>query len=348
MAPAGRQKQSFHDMIPVLIEYISGMPLPVGPADSPLQYADSIFGPAQTAIYLPGIVQLPLPVMPPMPVAGAAAAAPILLEIFKQDRDLFKATNNLIRHAKQILIWEGGSLIPALDQGHAGLAIRSCTEVFIALHQLLGVITDADGADLRAESRKEFAPGILISTAIGKLQGIHTKLATLGAGYQAGDKDKSQELISNLTKAGPVSSAIAAQYLLDTPMAGRTFQTLVDYSLMKLNRLQEQAFVISTVFGGAAAHAAVGVATPQTAASAKSGKTHAELEALYMAQPIATYCWNCGWGRHTGAICSRITDPKTKLLRPQFTQAHADATKPTKIGGVDGKMRIAPGCRMPN
>ena len=347
MALAGRQKQSFNDMIPVFIEYISAMSLPVGPADSPLQYADFIFGQVLAASYLPGIVQLPLPIMPPNPVPGAAAAAPILLEIFRQERDLYKMVNNIIKHAKQIFIWEGGSLISALDQGHAGLAIRSCTEVFTGLHELLGVITDADAADIRAETRRDFKQGLLIATAIGQLQGLHTKLATLGAGYEAGDKDKSQELIALLTKAGPVSGAIASQYLLDTPTAGRTFQTLVDYALTKLNRLQDQAFVISTVFGGASAHAAVGVATP--GAAMKSGKSHAELEAAYMAMPISAYCWKCGWGIHAGTVCRQMTDARTNNSpRPKYSQEHLDATKPTKIGGVDGSTRKQLGCRMPN
>ena len=337
-------------MIPVFIEYISGMPLPVGPADSPLQYADLIFGPALAAAYLPGIAQLPLPIMPPNPVAGAAAATPILLEIFRQERDLYKSVSNIIRHSKQILIWEGGRLISSLDQGHAGLAIRTCTEIFVALHDLLGTITDADAADLRADTRRDFKQGMLIATAIGHLQGLHTKLAMLGAGYAAGDKDMCQELLGLLTKANSVSATICENYLRDTPVGDRTFAVLVAYALEKLNRLGEPAYVMSHGFGGGAAHAAVanGPPTPPPPANGTSGKSHAELEAAYMAQPIGTYCWKCGWCRHTGATCLTLYDRATKGPRPKYTQAHLNATKPTKIGGVDGSTKLQHGCRMPN
>jgi len=149
-APNGEQRIAFQDLIPALIQFIGGLPLPDGDHESMLSY-DFFLGPQLMAAWLPGIAVVPAPVRPAAPAAGAGAGA---VEIYRQGMALcaaYKANMNVV---KSILVWEVGDMLTQLHQGYAGLTTRTAAELFAAAYEQLGTLTEADALILRNKAKE--------------------------------------------------------------------------------------------------------------------------------------------------------------------------------------------------
>ena len=213
-APNGEQRIAFQDLIPALIQFIGGLPLPDGDHESMLSY-DFFLGPQLMAAWLPGIAVIPAPVRPAAPAAGAGAGA---VEIYRQGMALcaaYKANMNVV---KSILVWEVGDMLTQLHQGYAGLTTRTAAELFAAAYEQLGTLTEADALILRNRTKEHLEPGMLASVAIAKRRGLYQKLGMMGQTYIPSPHDMFSESISIFGEAHPKIKEMIDKYCEETPL----------------------------------------------------------------------------------------------------------------------------------
>ena len=338
-APNGEQRIAFQDLIPALIQFIGGLPLPDGDHESMLSY-DFFLGPQLMAAWLPGIAVVPAPVRPAAPAAGAGAGA---VEIYRQGMALcaaYKANMNVV---KSILVWEVGDMLTQLHQGYAGLTTRTAAELFAAAYEQLGTLTEADALILRNRTKEHLEPGMLASVAIAKRRGLYQKLGMMGQTYIPSPHDMFSESIAIFGEAHPKIKEMIDKYCEETPLgAARTFENLCEVLTTKLGRHPEPVYVNGQLRRALAN--AVSQDEAPTVAAAVATKSMAELQAFFDAAPVAQYCWLHGFGNHPSTKCKAMV--KNGEPRGDYTSEHTCATRPIKIKGKDGNSAITPGYRV--
>jgi len=347
---APNYKEAYKTAIPLLLQWVSTLPVPANGAISMLYY-DVFMGPAIAAIFVPGLVFDPIPVYPLPPVPGPVAAAGLALQIYKDEVKLSSAVTDNRKVIKAVLIREFGPLLTDLEQGDSGLSRRTEMEIFTAAHATLGVLTSSDSLHLRDLTRTNFEEGKLVVAEIKRLKGRHVKLATIGAEYAAGLQDKLHEATNLISESNPAAKKMVDLYLVETDIGARSFDSLTAFVVERLERLAAPEYVTLRTLGFVPNHTAAAAGISGKAPPAlTTGQvpSHAELLSFYEAAPIAKYCFVHGYCMHFGKTCSTIVDPQTKVLIAPYTTQHQDATKPSKLSGLDGSTKQLKGIRIPH
>lgn len=348
-AAQGQYKDSFKKLIPLMLQWISTLPLPANGAISMLSY-DFFMGPLVAAVILPGMIFDPIPVFPQAPVGVAAAAAPLALQIYKDGMALSSAYTNNTKIVKAVMIREFGTLLTHLEQGDSGLSRRTEMEIFGAAFAMLGTLTSSDHRHLRDRTLDPLGEGQLVTAEIKSLIGKHAKLATIGPDYCAGPQDKLHEATKLISESNPKAKSLVDLYLVETVIAARTFDGLTTYVVERLERLAEPEYVTSRALGFAPNHTAAAASTTAqapTASTAGQAMSHAELLSFYEAAPVGKYCFVHGYCNHFGKTCPAMVNRQTKVLIAPYTVQHQTATKPAKISGLDGSTKTFLGFKIP-
>ena len=346
-ASQGNLKEAYKKTLPKLLEWIALLPLPAGAGYESMLSFDFLLGAALHASLLPGLAIVPAPVFPAQPVVGAAAAAPLLVMIYKSEVDLFSAYVANLNAVKAVLIREFGPILSQLEQGAAGLSRRTNMEIFAEAHKLLGILTTSDSRALREATLEPFSPGIIVSSEIQRLKGKHALLLTLGPDYAAGTQDKLFEATKLICDSNDKARTIVEQYVFETPVAARTFDSLTTYVIDRLERLGTKELVESRGIGFHHGPVAAAAAASTTLGTGQN-PTHAALQAFYDAAPIGKYCFLHGYCPHDGRNCRVMWDRSKKACISPYTVQHVDAKKPGKISGIDGATSVWPGFKTPN